>query len=60
MNSQKQAALAAPVIKAYTEELPSIPLVYRTNNAVVPITLKNMKLFGEPDETNQAELWDWH
>lgn len=57
-NSKKRGDLAAEMLKLYTDELPVIPLYYRTDNAVVPKNLKNFKIPGHQfAETNAVETW---
>lgn len=54
----KRKALAAQLLKLYTDEVPVIPLFYRSDIAVNPKTLKNFKLTGSQyAETNSVENW---
>lgn len=54
----KRKALAAELLKLYTDEVPVIPLFYRSDIAVNPKTLKNFRLTGSQyAETNAAETW---
>lgn len=58
-NSKKRVELAAEMQKLYTDELPVIPLYYRTDNAVIPKNMKNFKIPGHQfSETNEVELWN--
>lgn len=57
-NPKKRIELAAEMQKIYTDELPVIPLYYRTDNAVIPKNLKNFKITGHQfSETNDVEYW---
>jgi peptide/nickel transport system substrate-binding protein len=57
-DAKKRAALAQEVLKHYTEEVPVIPLYYRSDVAVNPVTLKGFKLPGHQfAETNEVENW---
>ncbi|MBL7555444.1 MAG: peptide ABC transporter substrate-binding protein [Bdellovibrionaceae bacterium] len=57
-NPKKRIELAAEMQKLYTDELPVLPLYYRTDNAVVPKNLKNFKIPGHQfSETNEVERW---
>jgi peptide/nickel transport system substrate-binding protein len=60
LNADKRMELAHEMLKYYTEEIPSIPLYYRSDVAVVPSTLKGFKLPGHQfSETNDIETWDF-
>ena len=57
-NFNKRKALAHQLMKLYTDEVPVIPLFYRSDIAVSPTSLKNFKLTGHQySETNVAETW---
>jgi peptide/nickel transport system substrate-binding protein len=57
-NPKKRIELAAEMQKLYTEELPVLPLYYRTDNAVIPKNMKNFKIPGHQfSETNEVERW---
>ena len=57
-NPKKRIELAAEMQKLYTDELPVLPLYYRTDNAVIPKNLKNFKVPGHQfSETNEVERW---
>jgi peptide/nickel transport system substrate-binding protein len=55
----KRLSLAHQVIKAYTEDVPVIPLYYRSKNTVVPANLNRHELSPSliPD-TQWVEFWD--
>lgn len=54
----KRAALAHQILKAYTDEVPVIPLYYRSDVAVTPKALQNLRLPGHQfAETNNVENW---
>ncbi|MEZ0392198.1 MAG: peptide ABC transporter substrate-binding protein [Pseudobdellovibrionaceae bacterium] len=55
---KKRIALAQEFLKLYTDEVPVIPLYYRSDIAVSPLALKNFRLPGHQySETNEAETW---
>lgn len=57
-DSNKRAELGWQFVKLYTEDVPVIPLYYRSDVAVIPTGLKNFDLSGhEFSETNEAETW---
>lgn len=57
-NFAKRKALAQELLKLYTDEVPVIPLFYRSDIAVTPLSLRNFKLTGtQYTETNNAEIW---
>jgi peptide/nickel transport system substrate-binding protein len=59
-NAEKRAEFAHEMLKLYTDEIPSIPLYYRADVAVVPTTLKGFKLPGHQfSETNEIENWSF-
>lgn len=54
----KRVELAHQILKAYTEEVPVIPLYYRSDVAVKPIGMQNFRLAGHQfSETNEVENW---
>lgn len=56
---KKRLALSHEMQKIYTEEVPVIPLYYRSDVAVVPVGIKNFKLTGTQfGETHSVENWD--
>lgn len=58
MSAAKRRELAIKVQKLYTEEVPVIPLFYRSDVSVVPPTLKNYRPTGHQyAETNEIEKW---
>lgn len=58
-NAQKRAALAHEVLKAYTAEVPVLPLYYRSDISVTPKNLQNYKMSGHQFyETNNVENWN--
>lgn len=57
-DSRKRVSLAHEFLKYYTDEVPVIPLYYRSDIAVAPLALKNYELPGHLySETNSAEAW---
>lgn len=57
-SAAKRKELALRIIKAYAEEVPVIPLFYRSDVSVVPPTLKNYVPTGHQfAETNEIEKW---
>lgn len=58
MVHEKRVALVHDVLKYYTDEVPVLPLYYRSDVAVIPSHLKNFKLTGHQfPETNEVEKW---
>lgn len=58
MNSNKRRELAIQVAKAYSEEVPVIPLFYRSDVSVVPPSLKGYVPTGHQfSETGFVENW---
>ena len=58
-NPKKRIELAHQIAKYYTDDIPVIPLFYRADIGVPPLTLKNFKLTGHQFvETNSAETWE--
>lgn len=57
-DGKKRIELAHQMMKAYTDEVPVIPLYYRSDVAVTPKALTNFRLPGHQfAETNSVELW---
>jgi peptide/nickel transport system substrate-binding protein len=55
----KRKEIAQKILKLYTDDVPVIPLYYRSDVAVVPTALKGFKLPGHQfAETNEIENWD--
>jgi len=55
---KKRVALMKKVLKKYTEELPALPLYYRSNNAIIPKGLQNYQLSGHVfSEFLEIESW---
>jgi peptide/nickel transport system substrate-binding protein len=51
--------LVHQVLKRYTEDLPVLPLYFKSEIAAIPINLKNYRLTGHKMyETNEVEKWD--
>lgn len=58
-DAQKRVKLAHQIMKLYTEEVPVLPLYYRSDTSVVPKNLKNYRPTGHQfAETNDIEKWD--
>lgn len=54
----KRVGMIHDVLKFYTDEVPVIPLYYRSDVAVIPNQLKNYRLTGHQfPETNTVEKW---
>jgi peptide/nickel transport system substrate-binding protein len=57
-SAAKRRTHAIQILKAYTEEVPVIPLFYRSDISVIPPSLKNYRPTGHQfAETNEIELW---
>lgn len=57
-NPQNRIVLVHEILKAYTDEVPVLPLYYRSDVAVIPTQLKNYRLTGHQfPETNEVEKW---
>lgn len=57
-NPQKRKDLIYQVLKAYTAELPVLPLYYRSDISVIPANLKGFEPTGHQfSETNKIENW---
>jgi peptide/nickel transport system substrate-binding protein len=58
-DSKKRVKILEKILKHYTEELPVLPLFYRSDIAVIPSSLKNFRLTGHQfQDTNNIENWD--
>lgn len=58
-DAKKRTELAQEVLKYYTDEVPVIPLYYRSDVAVTPLALKGFRLPGHQfAETNEIENWN--
>ncbi|NUN06685.1 MAG: peptide ABC transporter substrate-binding protein [Bdellovibrio sp.] len=58
-DAKKRAALVHQILKAYTDEVPVVPLYYRSDISVTPKSLKNYKMSGHQFyETNNVEDWN--
>ncbi len=56
---KKRVVLGQEFLKYYTDEVPAIPLYYRSDISVTPKILKNFKLTGHQfAETNEVEKWE--
>ncbi|MBC7742213.1 MAG: peptide ABC transporter substrate-binding protein [Bdellovibrionaceae bacterium] len=54
----KRVEIIHKVLKYYTEDVPVLPLYYRSDIAVIPTQLKNFRLTGHQfPETNEVEKW---
>jgi len=59
-NEKKRIALMKKIMKVYTEELPAMPMYYRSNNSVVPKGLKNYQVSGHNySEFLKIEEWSF-
>lgn len=55
---EKRVEIVHQVLKAYTDEVPVLPLYYRSDVAVIPSQMKGYKLTGHQfPETNEVEKW---
>ncbi|MBX3018498.1 MAG: peptide ABC transporter substrate-binding protein [Bdellovibrionaceae bacterium] len=58
-DAKKRVELAHTIVKAYTDEVPVIPLYYRSDVAVTPKGIQNFRLAGHQfSETNEVENWE--
>lgn len=56
---EKRIQLVHQILKYYTDEVPVLPLYYRSDVAVVPNQLKGFRLTGHQfPETNEVEKWN--
>lgn len=57
-NAKKRTELVHNIVKQYTNEVPVLPLYYRSDISVTPKNLKNYKMSGHQFyETNNVEDW---
>ncbi|MDG0818177.1 peptide ABC transporter substrate-binding protein [Bdellovibrio svalbardensis] len=57
-DSAKRIALMRKVLRVYTDELPSLPAYYRSNNTILPKGLKGYEMSGHNfSEFLQIEKW---
>lgn len=57
-DAQKRNALVRKIMKIYTDEVPVLPISYRSNNSVIPLGLKNYKISGHSfSEYLEVEHW---
>lgn len=57
-DAKKRTEYAQSIMKYYTDEVPVIPLFYRSDVAVIPKALHGLKLTGHQySETNDSENW---
>ncbi|MGZ3772246.1 MAG: peptide ABC transporter substrate-binding protein [Pseudobdellovibrionaceae bacterium] len=57
-NPKKRSELVHDILKAYTAEVPTLPLYYRSDISVTPKNLKNYKMTGHQyPETDNVEDW---
>jgi peptide/nickel transport system substrate-binding protein len=57
-NPKKRVQIMHKVLRAYTEDLPALPLFYRSNNSVVPANIKNYDPSGHVfSEYLNIEKW---
>ena len=58
MKDEKRKDMVHEIVKNYMDDLPVIPLYYRSDIAVIPTKMKNYQLTGHQfPETNQVEKW---
>ncbi len=56
---KKRVTLGHEFLKLYTDEVPAIPLFYRADVSVTPVSLQNFHLPGHQfAETNEVETWE--
>ena len=59
LKHEKRVELVHQILKFYTDEVPVLPLYYRSDIAVIPKQLKNYRLTGHQfPETNDVEKWN--
>ena len=57
-DAKKRIEMVHEVLKYYTDDVPVLPLYYRSDIAVIPNQLKNFRLTGHQfPETNEVEKW---
>ncbi len=58
MKHEKRVEIVHEILKHYTDEIPVLPLYYRSDVAVIPAQLKNHRLPGHQfSESNEVEKW---
>ncbi len=58
MKHEKRVELVHQILKYYTDEVPVLPLYYRSDVAVIPTQIKGYRLTGHQfPETNEVEKW---
>ena len=58
-DSAKRKQIVAKILHHYTDEVPVIPLYYRSEVAVIPKNIKGLHLTGTQfSESNSVENWD--
>lgn len=58
LKHEKRVEIMHEVLKHYTEEVPVLPLYYRSDVAVIPSQMKGYRLTGHQfPETNEVEKW---
>ncbi len=58
MKHEKRIELVHEILKYYTDEVPVLPLYYRSDVAVTPTQMKGYRLTGHQfPETNEVEKW---
>ncbi len=57
-NPDKRISIVHEILKYYTEDVPVLPLYYRSDVAVIPTQMKGFRLTGHQfPETNEVEKW---
>lgn len=58
MDHTQRLPIVHEIVKNYMDDLPVIPLYYRSDVAVIPTKMKNFRLTGHQfPETNEVEKW---
>ena len=58
LKHDKRVEMVHQILKYYTDEVPVLPLYYRSDVAVIPTQMKNYRLTGHQfPETNEVEKW---
>ncbi len=58
LDHSKRVSMVHEILKYYTDEVPVIPLYYRSDVAVIPTQMKGYRLTGHQfPETNDIEKW---
>ncbi len=58
LDPAKRIKMVHEILKYYTDEVPVLPLYYRSDVAVIPTQMKNYHLTGHQfPETNEVEKW---